>query len=737
MKISHLAVILLLLSMLSISLAHAQPGIPPPSTSTSSASFLSGLSSGNSYIYAGFFAIVMFIIFAIALDRTQLSSGRIAISFIFALVTFFLLYSDNTLLHFFLNTFIVLAFIALILGMLAAVKSPRSIRLIGLVVALFLIIILFENDTGLTNSVNSILHINILSILPLVFGIITVAVFIILLLRGVKTHSNMVLRAILLFIVFLLIALLIPGFAGFLFSPIVLLPLFVAILLVIFLVRRASIHGPKRSKEDKQAEKEAKVQQKALSSIGKRKQANSSTLQEYRDLLKKGNLTPQEQLRMAELKNKLANEAWKNVADRTKLTQVQYSKKQLSNNRDLQKLTGFFSRDQALKNLKSNAQSNYKLSWSQKRALKKEQKDLNKKNTFISNTGNNQAGDLFDLANAANQGALGKVPSKREAKKMYERRLKNEGTIKRSFFERRKEAKELQKSREEAAKNNELFQMANAVNKGGLGIPPTQGLAKRMFRRRTSKESRQQEVLDLLKQRNSYLDPNLNLSDSTRSKRVKEIDKKLKKISDKIDPNSIVPKSPEQIRQENLRNQQAQERRQEMSQDQMLGEAQLEAARRHAEQERQEKEKEAALKQARNPTDEIGEQIDDFNEFLKKQYPKAPPEKEVKNPTQENDLLKKQSPENTPTTSVGPNSAFDKRLKPPLWFSHKSPVDENGKLDVQMQNQIEVNGLMDRRENLVGLINSGKLSGRQLKDAQNELNRIDYRLKKYGRDIHR
>ena len=37
------------------------------------------------------------------------------------------------------------------------------------------------------------------------------------------------------------------------------------------------------------------------------------------------------------------------------------------------------------------------------------------------------------------------------------------------------------------------------------------------------------------------------------------------------------------------------------------------------------------------------------------------------------------------------------------------------KLDVQMQNQIEVNGLIDRRENLVGLINSGKRSGRQLK----------------------
>ena len=485
MKISHFAAILLLLSVFSVSMAHAQIGIPISTSTSSNVSFLSGLTSGNASIYAGFFAIVMFIIFAIALDRTQLSSGRIAISFIFALITFFVLYTDNALLHFFLNTFIVLAFIALILGMLAAVKSPRSIRLIGLIVALFLIIILFENDSGLTNFVNSTFHINILSILPLVFGIVAVVVFIILLLRGVKTHSNIVLRVILLFIIFLLIALLIPGFAAFLFSPIVLVPLLAAILLVIFLVRRMGTHGPKLSKQDKAAIKETKVKQKVLSSISKRKQANASVLQEYQGLMEKGNLTPEEQLRAAQLKNKLANEAWKNVADRTKLTQVQYSKDQLSNNRDLQNLTGFFSKGQALSDLKSKAKNNYRLSWSERRALKKQQADANA------------------------------------------------------------QLKALKKAENERA--------AEAVNSG----------------------------------------------------------------------------------------------------------------------------------------------------------------------------------------VIGPNSAFDKRIKTPLWISPKSPVDKNGKLDARMQNEIESKALMDRRENIVNLINSGKLSGRHLKDATNELNRIDYRLKKYGRDIHR
>ncbi|MCL4376587.1 hypothetical protein M1558_03820 [Candidatus Parvarchaeota archaeon] len=604
MKISYLAAILLLLSVFSVSLVHARVSIPISTPTSSNISFLSAFSSANSYIYAGFFAIVMFIIFAIALDRTQLSSGRIAISFIFALITFFLLYTDSALLRFFLNTFIVLAFIALILGMLAAVKSPRSIRLIGLIVALFLIIILFENDSGLTNFVNATFHTNILDILPLVFGIITVIIFIILLLRGVKTHSNIVLRVILLFIVFLLIALLIPGFAGFLFSPIVLISLFATIILaliIILLLRRR--HYPKPSKQDKNSQKDAKVQQKALSS------------------------------------------------------------------------------------------------WAQKRALKKQQSNLNNKNNFISNSGNSQAGDLFDLANAA--------------------------------------------------------------NKGGLGPVPTDKAARKLFEKRASKEARNKDVSSLLNERNKLLDPNLNLSDSTRRKEVAKIDKKLKKISPKI-----VPQSPNQIRQKNLVNEQKNQLKQEMLEEQRLADAQLEAARKNAEKARAEQarlEEQAKLAEAARQQAEHDRLIKEQKEQLKQEMleeqrladaqleaarKNAEREREQQRMLEEQAKLaeaarqqaeskNQQISQNITPGVVGPSSAFDKRIKTPLWFSHKSPVDKNGKLDVQMQNEIEARGLMDRRENLVNLINSGKLSGRQLKDARNELNRIDYRLKKYGRDIHR
>ena len=686
MKISHVAVILLLLSVFSVSLVHAQVGIPISTPTSSSASFLSGLTSGNSYIYAGFFAIVMFIVFAIALDRTQLSSGRIAISFIFALITFFLLYTDNALLHFFLNSFIVLAFIALILGMLAAVKSPRSIRLIGLVVALFLIIILFENDSSLTNFVNATFHINILNILPLIFGIIAVAVFIILLLRGVKNHNNIVLRVILLFVVFLLIALLIPGFASFLFSPIVLIPLFAAIFLVIFFILKPR-HGPRPSRADKRLQKEEKVKHNALSSIADRKQANADVLQEYRDLMKKGNLTPEEQLRMAQLKNKLANEAWQNVADRSKLTGVQYSKGQLSNNKDLQRVTSFFSRDQALRDLKSRAKSNYKLPWSQKRALKKQQTNLNNKSKFISNTGNNQAGDLFDLANATNQGTLGSVPTDKVAKKIFERRI--------------------------------------------------------------SKEARQKDVTSLLNERNKILDPNLNLSNSTRHKELAKIDKKLKKLSPKI-----VPPSPDKIRQKDLIREQQEQRREEMLEEQRRADAQLAALRKAEEKRRAERarlEEQARLaEEARKKAEQdrlVREQQEQrMQEMIEKQrradaqlaaLREAEKERAAKAAEQEAENKAQQSSQQANPNFTAPTSAFDRRVKTPLWFSHKSPVDENGKLDVQMRNEIELNGLMNRREDLVNSINSGKLSDKELKDARNELNRVDYRLKRYGRDIHR
>ena len=254
-----------------------------------------------------------------------------------------------------------LAFIALILGMLAAVKSPRSIKLIGLVVALFLIYILFANDSGLTNFIDSFLHIDILQILPLILGAVAILTIIILILRAMRNHKSIGLRAVLAFIILMMIVLLIPGFASFLFNPVILIILTILIILVIiaiFYFGRRHPRGPRDINGYKKPSKEAKLQNKVLSSINDRKAANADVLKEYKELINKGNLTPNEQLRVAQLKNKLANEAWKNVADRTKLTQVQYSKSQLSNNRDLQKLTGFFSRNQALRDLKSEAKKN-------------------------------------------------------------------------------------------------------------------------------------------------------------------------------------------------------------------------------------------------------------------------------------------------------------------------------------------------------------------------------------------
>ncbi len=591
MKTRYLPVFILLAAVLSLSLVHAQaPPIPGVSTSSS---LLTGLSSANSPMYAGFFAIVMFIIFAIALDRTQLSSGRISISFIFALITFFILYTDPVLLHFFLNAFIVLAFIALVLGMLVLVKSPRSIKLIGLLIVLFLLMVLFENDTSLTNSINSTLHISLLNILPFVFGMIAVLIFAVLLIKGIRNSRNTAVRVALLFIVFLMITLLIPGFAGFLFNPIVLTAIFVAIILAAVIYSQIGKIGRiKPSKLDKQYIKDAKLQQNVLNSIGKRKKANSSTLDRYKSLINKGSLTTKDQLKLSKLKNKLGDEAWKNVADRTKLSKVQYSQDQLSNNKDLQQLTGAgpLPKSKVLKDLQSKAERNYKLSWSQRRAFSKEQKNLSNKNNFIKNVGNSQAGDLFDLAKGVNKGALGPVPSEKAAKRMFDKRI--------------------------------------------------------------SKEARNKDVTDLFNERNKLLDPTLNLSYSTRRKELAKIDKKLKKISKNINP-----QSPNQIRQKDIIKMQNNQMKQEMMGDQKLADAQFEAARKNAEREREEQRMleeqarlaEAARQQAdydrimkeqsynlqnakrdaekikkedndnldRNPSKEMEQQIDEINEYLK------------------------------------------------------------------------------------------------------------------------
>ncbi len=684
MKWNYLAVMSIVLALFFVSVVHAQISIPTNAGVSSNGFSLGALTSGNSALYAGFFAIVMFIIFAIALDRTQLSSGRIAISLMFALITFFLLYSDSTLLHFFLNTFIVLGIIALILGMLALVRSPRSIRLIGLVVALFLIYILFENDTGLTNSVDSLLHIQILTILPLILGGAAVLVIIILLMRGIKNHHNPVLRVALAFIIFLLIALLIPGFAAFLFSPIVLIPLVIAIVAAIWIFGiRHSPKGPKLSQDDKQYIKEQKKQQKiakirgkALSSIQNRKQANAPILQEYRDLLKKGNLSPNEQLRMAQLKNQLANSAWQNVADRTQLSAAQYSRKELKNNKDLGKLTGFFSRQPALRDLKSAAKGNYKMTRAEKKELKRQSKFYNAAKT----SGNANAQDLFQMGNAVNSGAFGAAMSDKQARRLFEKRM--------------------------------------------------------------TKDARRKDVSDLMQERQKIADTSLNLSNSTRRKLLKGIDKRLSKLTNN------------KFNQQQLLNEQKQQLRQEMAEDDRLTRAQLEAARASNEANRRIEEqasREQAAREEKARQDALREQArmaqaareekarQDALREQARMAQAAKMEEERRNREIQEEIANKKNTKDTtsPVSQPGPTSAFDRRIKTPLWFSPKSPVDENGKLDVRVQNEIELNGLTHRKEDLINNINSGKLSERDLKNAKNELNRIEYRLKKYGREIHR
>ena len=459
MKRSYLPVLALLAAVLSFSLVHAQAP-PPVSGVSTSASLLGGLSSANSPMYAGFFAIVMFIIFAVALDRTQLSSGKIGISFVFALITFFILYSDPTLLHFFLNTFIVLAFIALILGLLTLVRSPRSIKLIGLLVALFLVMILFENDTGLTNFVNSTFHVSILSILPFIFGIAAVLIFAVLLLKGARNSKNTAVRVALLFIVFLMITLLIPGFAGFIFNPIVLLTMFGVIMsaIIIYLLIANAHRGPKLSDQDKLDRKEEKKSRKqeglnkvkddVLGSISKRKESNKGLLDEYRTLLKKKDLSEDEKLKLFQIKDKLGKSAWENVQDRVKLTKEQYSPKQLSNNKDLKALTSSLRSRRKLEKLRKKSETAIKKQEELRQAKLQHEYDKSKEKSNLAKSLLEQKREQERLAEQAKM-AEAALEEKRRQEMLAEQAKMAEAALEQK---REQEVKEAYEASQKAAK---------------------------------------------------------------------------------------------------------------------------------------------------------------------------------------------------------------------------------------------------------------------------------------------
>jgi hypothetical protein len=415
----YILIALGLLPVFIFSVAHAFSPVPVSTTVVSGFLSIGKLSSANSMLYAALIAIGLFVVFEVALERTQLSNGSIPISIVFALIVFFVLYSDSALLHFFVNVVMVMTLILIILGMLALIKSPRSIRIIGLVVALFLVYILFVNDSGLTNSIDSVLHINLLQILPLILGVVTVFAIILFFVKGIRNSSNPNVKILFAFIIVLIVALLIPGFASFLFNPIIGVILLIAIVLAVLMMKKLS-RGPK-----------VKLTKAGKAAVAERKTA-----------------------------------------------------------------------------LKEQ---------------KKAEKIVGKKNIFTENMGNKESGDLFDMANAVNSGA-----------------------------------------------------MVDA--KGRPVIPKSKKEARRLYKDMVSKERRNNDIAKLLKQRQDYQSPDLFLSNSTRNKLIKRLDKKLNKLTG----NKIVPKSLQEINADKLRKEQIQQARQELSEDDRIAQAQLKDARRQA-----------------------------------------------------------------------------------------------------------------------------------------------------------
>lgn len=262
-----------------------------------------------------------------------------------------------------------------------------------------------------------------------------------------------------------------------------------------------------------------------------------------------------------------------------------------------------------------------------------------------------------------------------------------------------------QKKQQKQDLKNQMRQASgkqNAINEYGKQVTEELGEDDRLAQaqlqqaRKQSKLDAKQKVTNskikkLLERRNTFIDPSLNLSSSTRGKQLNKINKRLKKLSGGKfgGPNeergfSMVGYTPPK------------------------------------------------------PPEKRG-----F--FGKKALP--PPQERKALPYNEQKALPYKGDQITPSSGEdlkridGASSALDKRIAVnPHVFIKDSPIEEkNGIffLNSRKQAQKEFEALNAAKRNILTQLQSSSLPQEERKELQNELNRINYRLNKYGRDLHR
>ncbi len=241
--------------LINTSFGQSSPGVA--GASASGAQTLLGpfnLNSTNVYAYAFFFALIVFFILNYALKGTTLSSGGSVISMLFGAITFIFLVSNPSFIGSLLDIgFLAFAVIFLLFLMFTRwSKISPARRVISAIIIAVGGVLFLENYPAAANAVSSVVHFNIVPALSAVLDIIIILGIVYGLFKVLlSSRGGIGVKLLLVLGIMFFILLLVPGFASFLFSPLVLALLVVIIVLLLFTTFRIGRYTPRYEKEDK------------------------------------------------------------------------------------------------------------------------------------------------------------------------------------------------------------------------------------------------------------------------------------------------------------------------------------------------------------------------------------------------------------------------------------------------------------------------------------------------------
>ncbi len=227
-------------------------GVPASGAQTLLGPF--NLNSTNVYAYAFFFAIIVFFILNYALKGTTLSSGGSVISMLFGAITFIFLVSNPSFIGSLLDIgFLAFAVIFLLFLMFTRwSKISPARRVISAIIIAVGGVLFLENYPAAANAVSSVVHFNIVPALSAVLDIIIILGIVYGLFKVLlSSRGGIGVKLLLVLGIMFFILLLVPGFASFLFSPLVLALLVVIIVLLLFTTFRIGRYTPRYEKGDK------------------------------------------------------------------------------------------------------------------------------------------------------------------------------------------------------------------------------------------------------------------------------------------------------------------------------------------------------------------------------------------------------------------------------------------------------------------------------------------------------